>query len=151
MVMIEQQACPSLCHTMSFSITTLSRRVSSSSSTNFSIVFSMFSPQPLAVWGKLREENIHKLPESAWRCICHCVTWSFAAYVLLSRYPDFFTKPHTLFKGLSLWGALPSCVSVVSIHWSIFPSPVTTTEPHPILHSSPSQVLFLLVWTNIII
>ncbi|XP_071789337.1 ceramide synthase 1-like [Asterias amurensis] len=69
--------------------------------------------KPLAVWGKLREDNINKLPESAWRCMCHCVTWSFAAYVLLSRYPDFFTKPHTMFKDWAPGNAVPYDIYLV--------------------------------------
>ncbi|XP_038076990.1 ceramide synthase 1-like [Patiria miniata] len=69
--------------------------------------------KPLAKWGKLREDNINKLPESAWRCLCHCITWSLAAYVLLKNYPDIFFRPDTAFKDWKVGKIVPSDIYLV--------------------------------------
>nr|DBA28308.1 TPA: hypothetical protein GDO54_008693 [Pyxicephalus adspersus] len=69
--------------------------------------------QPFSKWCRLRPKEAEKVPESAWKFLFYCASWSYCSYLLFFTKHNFFHDPPSAFRGWTSEADVPTEIALL--------------------------------------
>ncbi|XP_068127380.1 ceramide synthase 1 [Hyperolius riggenbachi] len=69
--------------------------------------------QPFSKWCQLQPKEAEKVPESAWKFLFYCASWSYCSYLLFFTKHNFFHDPASTFHGWTSGADIPTEIALL--------------------------------------